>query len=90
MIKVRGFQVAPAEVEAVLHGHPPSKTLRCSGARRGEWRGHRRSPQDVRAGRAEELIAHVGDRLASYKRPNRMVFVAEIRDRRRERYCAEC
>ena len=27
---------------------------------------------------AEELIAHVGDRLASYKRPNRMVFVAEI------------
>ena len=22
MIKVKGFQVAPAEIEAVLHGHP--------------------------------------------------------------------
>jgi acyl-CoA synthetase (AMP-forming)/AMP-acid ligase II len=27
---------------------------------------------------AEELIAHVGDRLASYKRPSRVAFVAEI------------
>jgi acyl-CoA synthetase (AMP-forming)/AMP-acid ligase II len=30
MIKVRGFQVAPAEVEAVLHGHlAPWPTARC-------------------------------------------------------------
>jgi long-chain acyl-CoA synthetase len=30
MIKVSGFQVAPAEVEAVLHGHPPCSTAPCS------------------------------------------------------------
>ena len=28
MIKVKGFQVAPAEIEAVLHGHPAVRRLR--------------------------------------------------------------
>ena len=28
MIKVKGFQVAPAEIEAVLHGHPGVLRLR--------------------------------------------------------------
>ena len=32
MIKVNGFQVAPAEIEAVLHGHPSlCSTARSSG-----------------------------------------------------------
>lgn len=79
MIKVRGFQVAPAEVEAVLHGHPAVADCAVFGVP---------DPADgeavvaaVHAAGAvapEELVALVGDRLASYKRPRRVVFVPEI------------
>ena len=79
MIKVRGFQVAPAEIEAVLHGHAAVEDCAVFGV------------PDVANGEAivaavktcgpvdaDELIALVGDRLASYKRPSRVVFVPEI------------
>jgi long-chain acyl-CoA synthetase len=79
MIKVRGFQVAPAEVEAVLHGHPAVEDCAVFGV-----------PDDV-DGEAviaavaggtpvteQELIALVGERLSSYKRPSRVVFVDAI------------
>ncbi|MEV4152146.1 AMP-binding protein [Nocardia salmonicida] len=79
MIKVRGFQVAPAEVEAVLHGHPAVADCAVFGVP---------DPADGEAivaavataepVDAEELIALVGTRLASYKRPRRVVFVPEI------------
>jgi len=79
MIKVRGFQVAPAEIEAVLHSHPAVADCAVFGlpdARDGET---------VVAAVATnapvsdtELIDLVGDRLASYKRPSRVVFVPEI------------
>ncbi|MFC9875574.1 class I adenylate-forming enzyme family protein [Nocardia salmonicida] len=79
MIKVRGFQVAPAEVEAVLHGHPAVADCAVFGVP---------DPADGEAivaavataepVDAEELIALVGSRLASYKRPRRVVFVPEI------------
>jgi acyl-CoA synthetase (AMP-forming)/AMP-acid ligase II len=79
MIKVRGFQVAPAEIEAVLHGHPAVEDCAVFGvpdAANGEAivaAVKRCGPVEV-----DELIALVGDRLASYKRPNRAVFVDEI------------
>jgi long-chain acyl-CoA synthetase len=79
MIKVRGFQVAPAEIEAVLHGHPAVEDCAVFGVpdtANGEaivTAVKACGPVD-----AEELIAHVGDRLASYKRPSRVVFVLEI------------
>jgi acyl-CoA synthetase (AMP-forming)/AMP-acid ligase II len=79
MIKVRGFQVAPAEIEAVLHGHPAVEDAAVFGvpdAANGE--AIVAAVKTCGPVEAEELIAHVGDRLASYKRPNRMVFVAEI------------
>lgn len=79
MIKVRGFQVAPAEVEGVLHGHPAVVDCAVFGV-----------PHDadgeaviaaVAAGKvvtAAELTALVGERLSSYKRPTRVVFVDAI------------
>ena len=79
MIKVRGFQVAPAEVEAVLHGHPAVGDCAVFGV------------DDLIDGEAVvaavaattpidagDLIGLVSDSLASYKQPSRVVFVDEI------------
>ncbi|OBB43653.1 class I adenylate-forming enzyme family protein [Mycobacterium sp. 852002-51961_SCH5331710] len=79
MIKVRGFQVAPAEVEAVLHGHPAVDDCAVFGVpdtANGEAivaavKTNAAVPED-------ELAAWVGERLASYKRPTRVVVVPEI------------
>jgi acyl-CoA synthetase (AMP-forming)/AMP-acid ligase II len=79
MIKVRGFQVAPAEIEAVLHGHPAVEDCAVFGIpddAGGELvvaAVATREPVD-----AAELTARVGERLASYKRLSRVVFVPEI------------
>ena len=79
MIKVRGFPVAPAEVETVLYGHPAVVDCAVFGVP---------DPADGEAVIAAvtvtgpvdpaELIALVGERLASYKRPRRVEFVTEI------------
>jgi len=79
MIKVRGFQVAPAEIEAVLHGHPAVDDCAVFGV------------DDVADGEAvvaavathgsvdrDELVALVAGRLASYKQLSRVVIVPEI------------
>jgi acyl-CoA synthetase (AMP-forming)/AMP-acid ligase II len=79
MIKVRGFQVAPAEIETVLHGHSAVEDCAVFGvadAANGETivaAVKKCGPVE-----ADDLIALVGDRLASYKRPNRVLFVDEI------------
>ncbi|MCT7662181.1 class I adenylate-forming enzyme family protein [Mycobacterium deserti] len=79
MIKVRGFQVAPAEIEAVLHGHPAVDDCAVFGVPdtvNGEAvvaAVKAREPVD-----ADTLVSLVGDRLASYKRPARIAFVDEI------------
>ncbi len=79
MIKVRGFQVAPAEVEAVLHGHPAVEDCAVFGVPDGV------NGEAVIAAVAtgtpvteRELIVLVGERLSSYKRPSRVVFVDAI------------
>ncbi|MFF0355530.1 MULTISPECIES: class I adenylate-forming enzyme family protein [unclassified Nocardia] len=79
MIKVRGFQVAPAEIEAVLHDHPLVADCAVFGTPDpydGEAVVAAVAVLDTVA--ADELITLVGDRLASYKRPRRVVFVPEI------------
>ncbi len=79
MIKVRGFQVAPAEVEAVLHGHRAVADCAVFGVPDAAD-GEAIVAAVVRSGAVEaaELVALIGDRLASYKRPSRVVFVEEI------------
>lgn len=79
MIKVRGFQVAPAEIEAVLHEHPAVKDCAVFGVPDG-LNGEAviaavatEAPVD-----AAELAARVEEQLASYKRLNRVVFVSDI------------
>ena len=71
MIKVSGFQVAPAEIEAVLHGHPAVDRLRrvrrarragrrgAGGRRpaRGRLRRHRRGARAARRRHAGHLQA---------------------------------
>jgi long-chain acyl-CoA synthetase len=79
MIKVRGFQVAPAEIETVLHEHPAVEDCAVFGVPDGAdgelvvAAVATRGPVD-----AAELTAQVGERLASYKRLSRVVFVPEI------------
>jgi acyl-CoA synthetase (AMP-forming)/AMP-acid ligase II len=79
MIKVRGFQVAPAEIEAVLHGHPAVADCAVFGVpdpANGE--AIVAAVSHCQAVESAELISLVADRLASYKRPTRVVFVEEI------------
>jgi acyl-CoA synthetase (AMP-forming)/AMP-acid ligase II len=79
MIKVRGFQVAPAEIEAVLHSHPAVADCAVFGIP-DPVAGEAVVAAVTRCGAVEsdELIALVAERLASYKRPSRVVFVTEI------------
>ena len=79
LIKVRGFQVAPAEVEAVLHGHPAVADCAVFGVP-DVANGEAIVAAVARSGAVEaaELVALVGARLASYKRPSRVIFVEEI------------
>jgi long-chain acyl-CoA synthetase len=83
MIKVRGFQVAPAEIETVLHGHPAVKDCAVFGVPDG-INGEAivaavaaRAPVDME-GVAAELTARVDEKLASYKHVSRVVFVPDI------------
>jgi acyl-CoA synthetase (AMP-forming)/AMP-acid ligase II len=81
MIKVKGFQVAPAEVEAVLHGHPDVADCAVFGVAdqtAGEAVVAAVSATATATLDPDEVIAYVGERLASYKRPSRVILVPEI------------
>lgn len=78
MIKVRGFQVAPAEIEAVLHGHPAVEDCAVFGVPAADGEAIVAAVTVNHAVGTDELVNVVGDRLASYKRPSRVVIVDEI------------
>ena len=82
MIKVRGFQVAPAEIEMVLHAHPAVKDCAVFGVPDGAdgeavvAAVATHGPAD--SGIAAELTARVDQTLASYKHLSRVVVVPDI------------
>jgi acyl-CoA synthetase (AMP-forming)/AMP-acid ligase II len=81
MIKVRGFQVAPAEIEAVLHADPRVRDCAVFGVddpELGEAIVAAVVPVPGAAVPADELQAAVADQLASYKRIRHLVVVDEI------------
>jgi long-chain acyl-CoA synthetase len=82
MIKVRGFQVAPAEVEGVLLGHPSVVDAAVFGVP-DEASGESIIAAVVLAPRAagvapEALAGYVAERLASYKKPSQVTIVDAI------------
>jgi acyl-CoA synthetase (AMP-forming)/AMP-acid ligase II len=81
MVKVRGFQVAPAEIEAVLHADPRVRDCAVFGVddpELGEAIVAAVVPVPGAVVPADELRAAVADQLASYKRIRHLVVVDEI------------
>jgi acyl-CoA synthetase (AMP-forming)/AMP-acid ligase II len=81
MVKVRGFQVAPAEIEAVLHADARVRDCAVFGVddpELGEAIVAAVAVVDGEAVSAEELQDAVASQLAGYKRIRHVVFVDEI------------
>jgi len=81
MIKVRGFQVAPAEIEGVLHGHPAVVDCAVFGVPdgvAGEVPVAAVTLEPGWHGDVAELEALVAETLAGYKRLHRVVVVDAI------------
>jgi acyl-CoA synthetase (AMP-forming)/AMP-acid ligase II len=81
MIKVKGFQVAPAELEAVLHGHPAVLDCAVFGVEdeaSGEVPVAAVQLDPAANVTAAELEALIGESLASYKRLHRVLIVDTI------------
>lgn len=83
MINASGFKVWPAEVEAFLHRHPAVQEC-CVIAMRDPYRGESvKALVVLREGLAQppsedELIAWARERMAAYKYPRSIEFVAEL------------
>jgi long-chain acyl-CoA synthetase len=81
MVKVRGFQVAPAEIEAVLHADPRVRDCTVFGvpdAELGEAIVAAVVVVDGETVTADDVQAAVASQLAGYKRVRHVVFVDEI------------
>lgn len=81
MIKVKGFQVAPAEIESVLHGHPAVLDCAVFGVpddAAGEVPVAAVQLDPGRPVADGELAQLVADSLATYKRLSRVIVVDRI------------
>ena len=79
LIKVKGFQVAPAELEAVLRTHPGIREAAVVGMP-DERAGERPKAFVVRTGEltAEDVLAWVADRVAPHKRLGAVEFIDAV------------
>jgi 4-coumarate--CoA ligase len=79
LIKVKGFQVAPAELETLLLAHPLIRDAAVIG-RPDDASGERPVAFVVTHGEitAEDILEHVGAQVATYKRLAEVRFVESI------------
>ena len=79
LIKYKGYQVPPAELEAVLVSHPKVKDAGVIGVPNADGEEVPKACVVVDDGlEAEELIAYVAERVAPYKRIREVEFVDEV------------
>ena len=81
LIKYKGFQVPPAELEAVLLTHPAVADAAVIGIPDEEAGEVPKAFVVLGPGReasAEEIVEHVSAHLAHYKRPRQVEFIDEI------------
>src|SRR5947209_11720660 len=81
MIISGGVNIYPAEIEAVLTAHPAVLDVAVVGVPDDRWGESTKAVVELRPGVSatdEELIAFCGERLADYKRPRPIDFVAEL------------
>ncbi len=81
MVISGGANIYPAEIEAVLYGHPAVMDAAVIGVPDGQWGESVKAVVQLRAGMnatAEELIAFCDARLAGYKKPRSVDFVIEL------------
>jgi acyl-CoA synthetase (AMP-forming)/AMP-acid ligase II len=81
MIISGGVNIYPAEIEEVLYRHPEVYDAAIIGAPDPDW-GERIVayviPKPNASMTKEDIISHVGQNLASYKKPKEVYFVKEL------------
>ena len=81
MIISGGVNIYPAEIEAVLASHPAVADVAVIGVPDSLWGESVKAVVELRPGAtatADELIDFCGERLADYKKPHSVDFVAEL------------
>ena len=80
-IKRGGEMIAPEEVEQLLHSHPAVEEAAIIGVPDEDWGERVRAVVVAKEGSQvteEELIEYCHERLASFKRPESVVFISEL------------
>ena len=81
LIKYKGFQVAPAELEAVVQSHPAvadAAVIPSPDTEAGEVPKAFVVLRPGMAATADEIMAHVAERVAPYKKVRRVAFIDAI------------